>query len=183
MKKLLGLITLAFTLLALPAFADEYTDAVKQFRESPTTAPFFKDAYGYAIFPTIGKGAVGVGGAYGEGRVYKGGAYVGDVSMAQVSIGWQLGGQAFSELIFFESKDAFDKFTDGKFGFDAQASAVAIAVGAAAQAGTSGATANVGEKQLKAAYVNGVSVFSMQKGGLMYEAALGGQKFTYHPKK
>ncbi|HEY3698693.1 MAG TPA: YSC84-related protein [Spongiibacteraceae bacterium] len=183
MKKLLGLITLAIALVAAPVWADEYTDAVKAFREAPATAPFFKNSYGYAIFPTIGKGAVGVGGAYGEGRVYKGGAYVGDVSMAQVSIGWQLGGQAFSELIFFENKAAFDKFTNGSFGFDAQASAVAIAVGAGAQAGTSGASANVADKQSKAAYVDGVAVFSMQKGGLMYEAALGGQKFTYHPKK
>jgi len=182
MKKLFGLIALAFTLMAAPVFADEYADTIKQFRESPTTAPFFKNSYGYAIFPTIGKGAVGVGGAYGEGRVYKGGVHVGDVSMAQVSIGWQLGGQTFSELIFFENKEAFDKFTEGKFGFDAQASAVAIAVGAGAQAGTSGATANAGDKQVKAAYVDGSAVFSVQKGGLMYEAALGGQKFTYRPK-
>lgn len=183
MKKLLSLITVAFALMAGPLWADDYADAVKEFRQAPTTAPFFKNAYGYAIFPTIGKGAVGVGGAYGEGRAYKGGAYVGDVSMVQLSIGWQLGGQTYSELIFFEDKVAFDKFTQGNFAFDAQASAVAIAVGAGAQAGTQGASANAVDNQSKAAYVNGATVFSMQKGGLMYEAALGGQKFTYHPKK
>jgi lipid-binding SYLF domain-containing protein len=163
--------------------ADTYTDAVKEFRQAPATAQFFKNAYGYAIFPTIGKGAIGVGGAYGEGRVYKGSTYTGDVSMAQLSIGWQLGGQTYSELIFFETKESFDKFTSGNFGFSAQASAVAITVGAGASAGTEGASANAMEKQSKAAYVDGTAVFSMQKGGLMYEAALGGQKFTYHPKK
>lgn len=183
MKKLLTLITVTFALIAGPLWADDYADAIKQFRQAPATVSFFKNAYGYAIFPTIGKGAVGVGGAYGEGRVYKGSTYTGDVSMVQLSIGWQLGGQTYSELIFFEDKAALDKFTQGNFAFDAQASAVAIAVGAGAQAGSEGASANAVDKQSKAAYVNGTTVFSMQKGGLMYEAVLGGQKFTYHPKK
>lgn len=182
MKKILSLITLAAVIFAVPALADEYTDAIQQFRESPKTAPFFNDAYGYAIFPTIGKGGVGVGGAYGKGRVYRGGAHVGNASMTQVSIGWQLGGQTYSQLIFLKDKATFDKFTQGNFGFDAQASAVAIAVGAGAKAGTSGASANVADKQSKATYVNGTAVFSMQKGGLMYEASLGGQKFNYEPK-
>lgn len=183
MKKLIALLTiLTCALIALPLHADEYDDVLKQFRESPAVEPYFKDSYGYALFPTIGKGAVGVGGAFGKGRVFKGATYVGDVSMTQLSIGWQLGGQTYSELIFFENKEAFDKFIKGNFGFDAQASAVAIAVGAGAQAGTEGASANVADKQSRAVYVNGMTVFSMQKGGLMYEAALAGQKFTYHPK-
>lgn len=183
MKKLITLLAiLTFTVFALPLHADEYDDVLKQFRTAPHVEPFFKNSYGYALFPTIGKGAVGVGGAYGKGRVFKGATYVGDVTMTQVSIGWQLGGQTYSELIFFEDKAAFDKFIQGNFGFDAQASAVAIAVGAGAQAGTEGASANVGDKQSKAVYVNGMTVFSMQKGGLMYEAALAGQKFNYHPK-
>ncbi len=184
MKKLMALFTVLAVLFGAGALhADEYEDALKKFRTAPSTEYFFKNAYGYAIFPTIGKGAVGVGGAYGEGRVYKGSAYMGDVSMTQVSIGWQLGGQTFSELIFFENKAAFDKFTEGNFGFDAQASAVAIAVGAGAQAGTTGASANAANKQSNATYMNGMAVFSMQKGGLMYEAALAGQKSTYHPRK
>lgn len=186
MKKLLGLITLAIAFVVLPAHADEYMDAVARFRESPTTQPFFQNAYGYAIFPTVGKGGMIVGGAYGEGRVYRGGNYVGDVSLAQVSIGWQLGGQAFSELIFFKDKEAFDWFTRGGFSFDAQASAVAITAGADAQAGSSGASANASlnssNLQSRAAYLNGVVVFSMLKGGLMYQASLGGQKFTYHAR-
>ena len=183
MKKLIALLTIVTcAFLASPLHADEYDDVLKQFREAPTVEPYFKSSYGYALFPTIGKGAVGVGGAFGKGRVFKGATYVGDVSMTQLSIGWQLGGQTYSELIFFENKEAFDKFIQGNFGFDAQASAVAIAVGAGAKAGTEGASANVADKQSKAVYVNGMTVFSMQKGGLMYEAALAGQKFTYHPK-
>ncbi len=182
MKKLLSLITLAAVLFTAPAMADEYTDAIQQFREAPQTAPFFSNAYGYAIFPTIGKGGVGIGGAYGKGRAFAGGTHVGDVSMTQVSIGWQLGGQTYSQLIFFKDKATFDKFAEGNFGFDAQASAVAIAVGAGAKAGTSGASANVADKQSKARYIDGAATFSMQKGGLMYEASLGGQKFNYEPR-
>ncbi len=183
MKKLIALMTIvAGVFLSAPLHADEYADVLKQFRESPAVQPFFKNAYGYALFPTIGKGAVGVGGAYGKGRVFKGQTYVGDVTMTQISIGWQLGGQTYSELIFFETRESLDKFTQGNFGFDAQASAVAIAVGAGAQAGTEGASANAGDNQSRAVYVNGMTVFSMQKGGLMYEAALAGQKFNYQPK-
>lgn len=169
-------------LFATSTHADEFADTVSKFHESEATQPFFNNAYGYAIFPTVGKGGIGIGGAYGEGRVYRGGNYVGDVSLVQLTIGFQLGGQAFSELIFFENKEAFDWFTNGSFSFDAQASAVAIAVGAGAQAGTSGAGANIAQRYSKAAYINGIAVFSMQKGGLMYEASLGGQKFTYHGK-
>lgn len=185
MKKLLGLIALAIAFVATSVHADEFMDAAEKFRKSPTVQPFFQSAYGYAIFPTVGKGGMLVGGAYGEGRVYQGGNYVGDVSLAQLTVGFQLGGQAFSELIFFKDKEAFDWFTRGSFSFDAQASAVAVAVGASAQAGSSGASAGASSTNSavqRAAYLNGVAVFSMQKGGLMYEAALGGQKFTYHAK-
>ncbi len=182
MKKLMVMIGLMVAVCTFQsAYADDYQDALKEFRQSPAVSPYFKSSYGYAIFPSIGKGAVGVGGAYGKGRVYKGGVYVGDISMTQVSIGWQLGGQTFRELIFLEDKATFDKFIEGNFGFDAQASAVAISVGAGAQAGSSGASANAGDKQSKAVYVNGMTIFSMQNGGLMYEAAVAGQKFTYTP--
>ena len=183
MKTMLGFIMLALAMVAAPVHADEYQDAVAKFRQSPATKPYFNSAYGYAIFPTIGKGGIGIGGAYGKGRVYKGSSYVGDASLTQVSIGFQLGGQAFSELIFFKNKAAFDNFTTGNFSFDAEASAVAITLGAGAQAGTSGASANADKYQSDAAYVKGVTVFSMQTGGLMYEAALGGQKFSYEARK
>src|SRR5690606_33697574 len=141
MKKILALIALLCAVIATPVYADEYEDAVAKFRESPAVQPFFNNAYAYAIFPTVGKGGVGIGGAYGTGRVYRSGSYVGDVWLAQVTIGWQLGGQTFSELIFFKDKEAFDWFTHDSFSFDAQMSAVAIAVGGSAQAGTTGASA------------------------------------------
>jgi lipid-binding SYLF domain-containing protein len=174
------------TLLAIymaPLHADEYSDATAKFRQAPSTQPFFQKAYGYAIFPTVGKGGIVVGGAYGEGRVYRGGAYTGDVSLVQLNIGWQLGGQTYSEIIFFQDKKAFDTFTSGSFSLNAQASAVAIAVGAAAQTGTNGSSANVADQQSDALYTLGMAVFTIPKGGLMYEASVGGQKFTYNGRQ
>src|SRR5262249_20282339 len=129
-----------FILFALtPAFADEYADAIKVFRNAGQSAEFFKKSYGYALFPTIGKGAFVIGAAHGSGRVYVGGKYVGDTSMTQVSVGAQLGGQAFREIIFFQNKAAFDAFTTGNFEFGAQASAVAITAGGARPPGARGA--------------------------------------------
>jgi lipid-binding SYLF domain-containing protein len=124
---------------------------------------FFKGAVGYAIFPSIAKGAIGIGGATGEGCVYKGGAMIGTARLSQVTVGLQLGGQAYSELIFFETAKTLDGFTNSDFAFGAQVSAVAL---------TAGASAN-------AAYRDGVAVFTVAKGGLMYEASVGGQKFSY----
>jgi lipid-binding SYLF domain-containing protein len=147
------------------------------FKKSEAVQPFFKSAYGYAVFPTIGKG--GIGGAYGEGQVYAGGKVTGTASLAKLSIGFQLGGQAFSQMIFFEDKRAFDEFTSGNFEFDATASAVAITAGVQAKAGTEGATV----AQAEIGYHKGMAVFVHAKGGLMYEAAIGGQKFSYKAKK
>jgi lipid-binding SYLF domain-containing protein len=124
---------------------------------------FFKDAVGYAVFPTIGKGAIGIGGATGTGCVYAGGTQIGTARLSQVTVGFQLGGQSYSELIFFQTAKTLDGFKNSDFSFDAQVSAVAV---------TAGASAN-------AAYRNGVAVFTMAKGGLMYEASVGGQKFSY----
>ena len=131
----------------------------------PGIERFLRNAYGYAIFPTVGKGAVGVGGAYGKGEVIQQGKPVGRTELVQLTIGFQWGGQAYSEIIFFEDKASLERFTAGKLKFAAQASAVAI---------TAGASAN-------AAYENGVAVFTMTKGGLMYEASIGGQGFTFTP--
>ena len=127
---------------------------------------FFADAHGYAVFPTVAKGGIGIGGAYGEGKVYRNGSYIGNTSLSQLTIGFQLGGQAYSEVIFFGNKAALDRFTQGKFEFSAQASAVAV---------TSGASTD-------ADYNNGVAVFTLAKGGLMYEASVGGQKFSFSKK-
>jgi lipid-binding SYLF domain-containing protein len=170
------------------AHADKYTDTIDTYRKSEAVQPFFKSAYGYAVFPTIGKGGLGIGGAYGKGQVYQGGKVTGEASLVKLSIGWQAGGQAFSQMIFFEDKRAYDDFTSGNFEFDASASAVAITAGAQAKAGTGGATAGASAgpatgKQAKASYHKGMAVFVHTKGGLMYEAAIGGQKFSYTPKK
>jgi lipid-binding SYLF domain-containing protein len=142
-------------------------EAIAEFKKAdPKMNAFFSKAYGYAVFPTVGKGGMGIGGAYGTGTVFKGGNAVGSTSLTQLTIGFQLGGQAYREIIFFENKKSFDRFTGGNFEFGAQASAVAVTAGASADAN----------------YEGGVAVFTMAKGGLMYEASVGGQKFSYEPK-
>src|SRR5512134_11958 len=148
---LVGLLAFPFA----PAMADDYADTIKVFRNAGQSAKFFGSSYGYAVFPTIGKGGVGIGGAHGSGRVYQKGAYVGDTSMTQITVGLQLGGQAFSQIIFFEDKRAFDEFTGGNFEFGAQASAVAITAGAQAQAGTTGTGAGASGGQHDATTVGG----------------------------
>ena len=171
---------------AAPARADEYTDTIRAFQKASQSAHFFASSYGYAVFPTIGKGGVGIGAAHGKGRVYAKGAYVGDASMTQVTVGAQLGGEAFSQIIFFEDERAFKEFTGGNFEFGAQAQAVVITAGAQAQAttGGTGAGKNVGKDkaEVKSTYQKGMAVFTLAKGGLMYEASIGGQKFGYTPK-
>ena len=174
--------------LANPVQADKFTDTVNVFKKSEAVQPFFKNAYGYAVFPTIGKAGIGIGGSYGTGQVYQGGKVTGEVSLIKGSIGWQLGGQAFSQMIFFKDKRAYDEFTSGNFEFDATASAVAITAGAQAKAGTEGASAGASAgpatgAQAKTSYHKGMVVFTHAKGGLMYEASIGGQKFTFKPKK
>ena len=185
LRTLLVLALLAFPLA--PVLADDYDGTLKTFRNAGQSGKFFGTSYGYAVFPTIGKGGVGIGGAHGKGRVYAKGAYVGDTSMTQLTLGLQLGGQAYSQIVFFENKKAFDEFTSGNFEFGAQATAVAITAGASAQATTGGTGAGASGTQSHAktagGYQNGMAVFTVAKGGLMYEATIGGQKFGYKPKK
>ena len=182
----LPLVLAAMFAYASLGFADEYESTEKVFREAGESAGFFGNCYGYALFPTIGKGGIGIGGAYGQGRVYEGGKHVGDTSMVQVTVGFQLGGQAYSQVVFFEDKRAFAEFTSGNFEFGAQASAVAITAGVAAGATTAGssATASGGKNNAvtAGAYHKGMAVFTVAKGGLMYEASIGGQKFSYERK-
>ena len=142
------------------------TALAKAERNDPTLIPVLRDAKGYAVFPSVGKGAVGVGGAYGKGVLYEAGSFVGYCDLSQVSIGLQLGGQAYTEIIAFSTADALANFKAGNFAFDAQATAVALKSGAGANA----------------KYANGVAVFTMDEAGLMYEASIGGQKFSYQPK-
>ena len=169
MKKLRFYIVFVFSALVLfPAYvaADDYQKAAKVFRDSEVVGPYFQKSYGYAIFPTIGKGGIGIGGAHGSGQVYAGGKLTGKTSMTQVTIGLQLGGQAYSQIIFFEDKRAYDDFTSGNFEFGAGASA--------SPGGSAGA-------QAKIEYHKGMAVFTRAKGGLMYEASIGGQKFSFEP--
>ena len=166
-----------------PARADDYADTVQLFKNAGQSGTFFNKAHGYAVFPTIGKGALGIGGARGKGRVYVQGRHVGDTTLTQVSIGFQAGGQAFSQIVFFEDERAFREFSSGQFGFGAGVSAVAITAAASASASTTGATAGVsgGKKDATTSgeYYRGMAVFTIANGGLMYEAALAGQKFSY----
>lgn len=164
----------------------DYSNSIAVFEKSPACRYYFKNAYGYAMFPTIGQGAFGIGAAHGDGQVYRGGKVTGYTSMTQLSIGFQLGGQAFSQLIFFEDKRAYDEFTRGNFEFDASASAVAVTAAAQASAGTTGSTAGASAgpatgKQATTSYYKGTSVFVHTKGGMMFEAAIGGQKFSFKP--
>jgi hypothetical protein len=181
------LIILSAIILPQISFADSYSDTISVFKQADATQPFFKSSYGYAVFPTVGKGGIGIGGAYGEGQVYAKGKMTGTVTLAKLSIGFQLGGQAFSEIIFFQDKRAYNEFTGGNFEFDASASAVAITAGAQAKAGTEGVTAGASAgpgtaEHADITYTKGMAVFVHTKGGLMYEAAIGGQKFSFTPK-
>jgi lipid-binding SYLF domain-containing protein len=186
-KRLVSIV--GFVIVALSwtsASADEYQDTINVFKKAGESGTFFGKAYGYAVFPTIGKGGVGIGGAYGKGHVYQKGKYVGNTSLAQVTVGLQLGGQAYSEIIFFQDERAFREFTGGNFEFAADAQATAITASASAKASTTGASAGASATKNVAttagAYHKGMATFTVAKGGLMYEASIGGQKFSYEPK-
>ncbi|HTJ19108.1 MAG TPA: lipid-binding SYLF domain-containing protein [Steroidobacteraceae bacterium] len=187
MKSRISVLMLAavLSLFAMTAGADEYDDTIAVFKKAGESAAFFAKSHGYAVFPTIGKGGLGVGAAHGSGHVFEKGKYVGDVSMTQVSVGLQAGGQAFSQIIFLEDKRAFDEFTGGNFEFDATVQAVAITASATASAGSTGAGAGAGtgkkDSKTVGQYHKGMAVFTVAKGGLMYQAAVGGQKFKYKP--
>ena len=157
--------------LALPAAAraDDVKDAQETIallrKTDPGLSRFFERSVGWAVFPTVGKGAIGIGGAHGSGVVFEGGKAVGTCTLTQVTVGFQLGGQAYSEIIFFETEKTLADFKKSSFALAAQVSAVAAVEGASANA----------------KYQLGVAVFTIAKGGLMYEASVGGQKFSFEP--
>jgi lipid-binding SYLF domain-containing protein len=186
MLRLISALLFTGLLATTPAQADSYESTIQVFKNAGQSGAFFDSAYGYAVFPTIGKGGLGIGAARGKGRVYVGGNPVGETTMTQLSIGLQAGGQAFSQIIFFEDERAVNDFTSGNFEFGAQASAVAITAGASATAGSTGASAGASGGQNDAAtaaagYYRGMAIFTVAKGGLMYEASVSGQKFSYKP--
>lgn len=176
MRKLL--LSLAAVLLAAPALAFQpdvneelQLDAAKAIlaikKADPGIEAFFNNAAGYAVFPSVGKGGIVVGGAYGKGLVIVGGQVDGYTTMTQATVGLQLGGQVYALFIFFKDEAAIANFKRGNYEFGAQASAVAATAGASADT----------------SYDKGVAVFTHATGGLMVEGSVGGQKFTYEPKK
>lgn len=176
MRKLL--LSLAALLLATPALAFQpdvneelQLDAAKAIlaikKADPGIEAFFNNAAGYAVFPSVGKGGIVVGGAYGKGLVIVGGQVDGYTTMTQATVGLQLGGQVYALFIFFKDAAAIANFKRGNYEFGAQASAVAATAGASADT----------------SYDKGVAVFTHATGGLMVEGSVGGQKFTYEPKK
>ncbi len=193
MKQLFALITTVAlgSMFGALAYADDdaaqCAETLKLFQGAGQSANYFKGSYGFAVFPTIGKAGLGVGGAHGSGCVYRQGKQVGTAKMNQLSFGWQAGAQGYSLLVFFEDEKAFKDFTSGNFEFGAKASAVAITAGASAGAGTTGTSSgasggkNDATTKSRSGYENGMASFSIIKGGLMYEAALGGAKFKYKP--
>ena len=167
---LLAVLALAGTFAAQGAeekpLVDQVKAAIQLFKSDDSKiVKLFESAYGYVVFPSIGKGAVGIGGAAGDGQVFEKGTLIGTARMTQFTIGAQLGGQKFSEVIFFENKDALDSFRSSEWAMSAGVSAVAAAESASADA----------------KYKNGVLVFTIAKGGLMFEASVGGQKFKFTP--
>jgi len=138
-------------------------EALDKFKKISALKPYFKKANGYAVFPNIGKAGIGIGGARGKGEVFEKDEVIGSTTVTQLSIGLQLGGQAFSQIIFFKDKKDLERFTQGNFEFGASASAALITEGANASAD----------------YSDGVAVLTFSKGGLMYEASIGGQKFSF----
>ncbi len=150
-----------------PELTNDSNEVLKSMLEkTPKLESFYNESYGYVVFPKITKAGIGFGGAIGNGIVFKDNQIVGSSNLKQASIGLQLGGQQYSEIIFFKNEESFENFTNGKLKFDAQASAVALKEGAS----------------IDMAYQDDVAVFTQTKGGLMYEASLGGQHFKYTPK-
>ena len=187
MRRLMGFLFAAvLTLSVAQADTGPDADTIALFKNAGASGGFFGNCYGYAVFPSVGQGALVVGGAYGTGRVYEHDNYVGDVSMTQISIGFQAGGKAYSMIVFLEDKRAFDEFTGGNYEFGADATAVAITAAASAQAGTtganSGASGGMKDATTSGRYYKGFAVFTIVKGGAMVQAAVAGQKFKYTPR-
>lgn len=184
-----ALLTLLLTVgLCLPSQsqADQFTDAANVFRNTEAAGPFFAKSYGYAIFPTVGKGGFILAGGFGKGQVYVAGDPVGRTTLTQASVGFQIGGQAYTEIIFFQDARAFREFTEGGFEFSGQVNATVIKANAQATASTagSGASASGGlddVESTKPDFYKGMAVFIIATGGLMFEASVAGQHFSYKP--
>lgn len=184
------MVGLFLALASVMAWADDAkddADTVQLFKNAGESSGFFAKSHAYAVFPTIGKAGLGIGGAHGDGRVYEKGKRIGETSMTQLSVGLQAGGQGYSEIIFFQDQRALGEFTSGNFEFGAGVEAVAITAAASAETGTTGSEAGAsgGKKDAKTAggYHKGMAVFTITKGGLIAGASVSGQKFKYKADK
>jgi hypothetical protein len=184
---LIATAVLATSNMAHAQKVEDLSETIELFKGIPQVAPYFSSAYGYAIWKRIGRGGLGIGGATGKGQVYVAGNVTGFSRLMDITFGAQAGGQAYRQVIFFQNKAAYDKFTGCKFEFDASASAVAVTASAQASAGTQGASAAAGAGNpntgAAAGYVNGMQTFTMAEGGLMYAATIGGQKYNFDARK
>lgn len=173
--------------MALAQDVEDQTETINLFKGIAQVVPYFEKAYAYAVWDRIGRGGLGIGGARGKGQVYQGGKVTGIATLTDITFGAQAGGQAYRQVIFFENKAAYDKFTTGNFEFEASASAVAVTASAQASAGTQGASTSAGAGSpntgAAAGFVNGMQTFTMAEGGLMYAATIGGQKYKFDALK
>ena len=179
---------LVITLISLPSVAaDKNEVAIQAFRDAGAGS-YIDASYGYAVFPSIGKAGLLVGGAHGKGAVYREGTMIGKSTMTQVSLGIQFGGQVYKQIVFFEDARSMREFTSGDFEFSGQAAAVALNSGASAEISTGGGgrvsvTAANGESTEvdSAGFGDGMAVFTLSQGGFMVEVSIGGQRFSYEP--
>ena len=179
---LLGvLLALTGTTAQAAATVEKCKETLGKFKQLGNVPELLAESYGYAVLPTIGKGGIGIGGAGGTGCVFAGGKHTGKISMGQITIGWQLGGQAYSQIILFKNADVYNDFIKGQFEFGADATAVALTYGVAAGATTKGASASAGDTRAVGSWKRGMAVFTLVKGGLMYEVSIGSQKFNFKP--
>jgi len=183
--RVLPILAVLFVLIGPTAQAaaslEKCKETLDKFKQLGNVPELLTQSYGYAVMPTIGKGGIGIGAAGGTGCVFAGGKHTGNISMGQITIGFQLGGQAYSQIILFKNTDVYNDFIKGQFEFGADATVVALTYGAAAGASTKGASASAGDTKGIGSWKRGMAVYTLAKGGLMYEASIGGQKFKFKP--
>jgi lipid-binding SYLF domain-containing protein len=179
------LLPLAAVFAVPAAMGDQFDETARLFLTAGKSAAYFEHSYAHAVFPSVGKGGVGIGVLHGNGKVFRHHKWIGDASVTQVSLGPQVGGQTYAEIIFFKDKRAFDEFAAGNFNLAADASAVVIASGASSEAAggvtTGGASGGEHDAATAGGYSHGVAVFTIIRGGAMIQASLGGQKISYRP--
>lgn len=188
MKRTASIIAVILMIASTAAIAQRVRDvseSIELFRSIPQVAPYFDGAYGYAIWPRIGRGGLGIGASRGRGQVYVNGQMTGFSTHTEISIGLQAGGQTYRQIIFFQNQAAYDEFTRDSFEFDASAQAVAVTASVEAGAGTRGSRASAGaggpNTAIGGGYQKGMQIFTMAEGGLMYKATIAGQRYNFEP--